>query len=283
MSPWRNDVRQHAIHYANDNNLPVTEQHDWVLSEGADALGFWPIIAEEAVNLDIPWHSRGNLTSSQIFAVNIVMGLENCESMNLLIPEKQVISLTPEWKDGLENVVAEQTKTSVDYQIVTEQSIWLLEVKYGEDRHQPCGSTHQNEVCQGDFPMWLNDCPLINEYGTRYMEVLRDPNGPINPQILSNLADGCPMRTREVYQLIRLISIAWLKNQQHGGSRWQVGVVFPEGNEFIMNEIAELTNCLNDPTIFHSFPVDEIVRRAMREENTSDWANYMAERYLLNL
>ncbi|MCK4415399.1 MAG: hypothetical protein KAY32_17830 [Candidatus Eisenbacteria sp.] len=278
--PWRSEVRRRAAAYAERLGLPVKAGHPWILSTASEEEALWAPIREAARSLGMRWHSRGNLTSSQIMAVDVVLGLSHCNALDILVGTRSTGTPGPEWQDLADNVLQEKRPSSIDYLLPTADGPWLLEFKYGEDQPQPCGTSRKTTVCKNRGQKWVSDCPLEKHYGTRYMEVLRSPHGPVDLERFAALAADCPMRTREAFQLVRLVSMAWLKGEVEGSQHWHVGIVFPRENGFIAAEVGSVRACLWSPEILSAITVEELLDRARSVPSAHAWTKYIEDRYL---
>lgn len=284
---WRGRVREFCGDCISKNGWTTKDGYSHILEDTISHYSYWEPISREAAGLKMRKRDKGNLSSSQIMAVNIVAGLKRCDATEAITGTGKVVSEEFEWKDGhrINNTLNEFSPSNIDYKISLAEEEWLLEFKYAEDKAQPCSRGQREEVCDSGKEKWLSRCPLKEHYQTKYMDVISDSRGPIECSTFAKLGrhGGCPMKSRELYQFVRLVCLAWLKNQEDG-KEWRVGLIYPSKNKFISEEAQYFASCLTEAgnRIFCRIPVEEIVKRVQSNQMANSWREFMLERYLLD-
>jgi hypothetical protein len=240
--------------------------------------GLFESIRTEASKYSFSWHSPGNLTSSQYFALDIILGLVKFKEHQKITEIEGHPEIVFEWKDD-ENLLKEWRQSQVDCFLKIGNRYWLIETKYAEDTPQPCKPSKKTTVCQTDE--WMYQCPLESEYDTQYAKVIRNPKGPFLQTELKKLDKCCPFLKREAFQFMRLISLAFLKEQNHPNQVWNVLILFPEGNTFIKNEIKDFLTCIRRPHNFKYQTVESLLSTVLLSPITEKWIEYIRNRYLL--
>jgi len=277
---WTDLVREHARRLARANSWPVDPRNGYVVQGDWGKLLFWRPVQEAVRKLDICWHSPGNPTSSQIMAVDLVEGLAHTGGLRLLSIDHPVC-LSYEWVDKRNDLRECGMKSHVDVMISSPAEVWLFEVKYREDQDQTCGTSVKTSVCANGGDSVISECPLSAAYGTRYMECIKDPNGPIDcDRFIQEYSDSrkCPMLRGEVHQLVRLVAMAWAKSKS--GKPWHAGILYPSGNEFIEHEVTRFRTCLRHYDALRVSRLEDIIVSAKRTPTLIQWADYVEHRYL---
>ncbi len=278
MADWRARVRNHAASYAHHLGLPTDPAYPWILGDVSPTNVLWTRIQPAAARLALDWHSPGNLTSSQALAVDVILGAFECDLTGALTGGSIAETYQFEWKDP-DNTLGEKRPSQVDCRLSSGHTTWLLEFKNAEDKPQPCGTSLKNDVCRNDA--WLQNCPLKEHYGTQYMGVISDPDGPLVAEALQDLGRGCPFHDREIFQLMRLVALAWLKNQHSDGVRWRVGVLYPSQNSFVSEEMSIFHRCLRSKDLVREIHIESVVNSKSTSPLLDEWRSYMNQRYTI--